>query len=104
MISNVDKFKALIPEVYEMDFSIVGKSKDMNFYLFNYDKVDKNICIHIIQILKQYDNEGKLMIWSDWSAKKYKTEKLALKALSACIRNLKEYHNLWKVLKLNEDF
>ena len=74
MISNVNKFKALVPEVYETDFSIVGKSNDTNFYLFNYDKVDKDICIHIIQILKQYDNEGNLMVWSDWSTKKYKTE------------------------------
>lgn len=104
MISNVDKFKALIPEVYETDFSIVGKSKDMNFYLFYYDKVDKDICIHIIQILKQYDNEGKLMIWSDWSAKKYKTEKPALKALSNTLRTLKEFYNLCKVIQINEDF
>ena len=104
MISNVDKFKTLVPEVYETDFSIVGKSNDTNFYMFNYDKSSKNITIHIIHNHKQYDNEGNLMLWSDWSTKKYKTEKPALKALSTCIRNLKEYNNLWKVLKINEYF
>ena len=104
MISNVDKFKALVPVVYETNYSIEGKYNNLNFYLFYYNKADKDIIIHSIHNHKQYDNEGKLMIWSDWSAKKYKTEKLALKALSACIRNLKEYHNLLKILKLNEDF
>ena len=104
MISNCDKFKTLVPEVYETDFSIVGESKNTNFYLFNYDKVDKDICINIIQILKQYDNEGKLYVHTNWSTKTYKTEKPSLKALSTCIRNLKEYNNLWKVLKINDDF
>lgn len=104
MISNVDKFKALVPEVYETDFSIVGKSKDTNFYLFNYDKVDKDICIHIIQILKQYDNEGKLHIHTNWSTKTYKTEKPALKALSNTLKTLKEFYNLCKVIQINDDF
>lgn len=103
MISNVDKFKALVPEVYETDFSIVGY-KDSNFYLFNYDKVDKNICIHIIKILKQYDNEGKLYVHTNWSTKTYKTEKPALKALSNTLRTLKEFYNLCKVKQINEDF
>lgn len=71
---------------------------------FYYDKSSKNITIHIIHNHKEYDNEGNLMLWSDWSTKKYKTEKPALKALSTCIRNLKEYNNLWNVLKINEDF
>ena len=104
MIANVDKFKALVPVVNETNYYIEGKYNNLNFYLFYYDKSYKNITIHIIHNHKQYDNEGNLMLWSDWSTKKYKTEKPALKALSTCIRNLKEYNNLWKVLKINEDF
>lgn len=104
MISNCDKFKALVPTFYETDFSIVGKYKDSNFYLFYYDKVDKDICIHIIKILKQYDNEGKLYVHTNWSTKTYKTEKPALKALSTSLRTLKEFHNLLRVEQINADF
>lgn len=104
MISNVDKFKALVPVVNETNYYIEGKYNNLNFYLFYYDKSSKNITIHIIHNHKEYDNEGNLMLWSDWSTKKYKTEKSALKALSTCIRNLKEFHNLWNVLKINADF
>ena len=104
MIANVDKFKALVPEVYETDSSIVGKYKDSNFYLFDYDKADKDIVIHTIKILKQYDNEGKLHVHTNWSTKTYKTEKPALKALSNTLKTLKEFYNLCKVIQINDDF
>ena len=104
MIANVDKFKALVPVVNETNYYIEGKYNNLNFYLFYYNKADKDIVIHTINVHKEYDNEDNLMLWSDWSTKKYKTEKPALKALSTCLRNLKEFDNLWKVLKINADF
>lgn len=104
MISNCDKFKALVPVVNEYKFSIEGRYKDPNFYLFYYNKLDKDIVIHTINIHKQYDTEGKLNVWADWSTKNFKTEKPALKALSTCMRNIKEFYNLLKVTQINEDF
>jgi hypothetical protein len=104
MIANVDKFKALVPLVYETDYSIEGRYNDPNYYLFYYDKLSKDITIHIIQIIKQYDNEGKLYVNAVWSTKVYKTEKPALKALSTTLRNIKEFDNLCKVTQINEDF
>lgn len=63
MISNCDKFKALVPIVNETDYSIEGRYKYPNYYLFYYNKADKDITIHNINIHKQKDNEGKLMVW-----------------------------------------
>ena len=104
MIANVDKFKALVHVVNETNYSIEGKYNNLNLYLFYYNKADKDIVIHTINVHKEYDNEGNLMLWSDWSTKKYKTEKPALKALSTCLRNLKEFHNLLRVAQINADF
>lgn len=104
MIANCDKFKALVPIVNEYERSIEGRYKDPNFYLFYYDKESKNITIHIINIHKQYDSEWKLKVWADWSTKEYKTEAPALKALSTCMRNIKEFYNLLRVTEINEDF
>jgi hypothetical protein len=104
MIANVDKFKALVPLVYETDYSIEGRYNDPNYYLFYYDKLSKDITIHSIKIIKQYDNEGKLYVSTDWSSKYYKTEKPALKALSTTMRTIKEFDNLCKVTQINEDF
>lgn len=104
MISNCDKFKALVPVVNEYKFSIEGRYKDPNFYLFYYNKLNKDIVIHTINIHKQYDTEGKLNVWADWSTKNFKTEKPALKALSTCMKNIKEFYNLLKVTQINEDF
>lgn len=104
MIANCDKFKALVPIVNEYERTIEGRYKDPNFYLFYYYKVEKVIYIHIINIHKHYDSEGKLKVWSDWTTKSYKTEKLALKALSTCLKNIKELYNLLKVTQINEDF
>lgn len=104
MISNVDKFKDLVHVVNETNYSIVGKYNNLNIYLFYYNKADKDIVIHTINVHKEYDNEGNLMLWSDWSTKKYKTEKPALKALSNTLRTLKEFYNLFKVKQINEDF
>lgn len=36
MIANCNKFKALVPIVYEYDYTIEGRYKDPNFYLFTY--------------------------------------------------------------------
>ena len=104
MISNVDKFKALVPKVYESDVDVVGKYSAPEYYLFYYDKLSKDITIHSIKIIKQYDNEGKLYVSTDWSSKYYKTEKPALKALSTTMRTIKEFDNLCKVTQINEDF
>jgi hypothetical protein len=104
MIANVDKFKALAPKVYETDVDVVGKYSAPEYYLFYYDKLSKDITIHSIKIIKQYDNEGKLYVSTDWSSKYYKTEKPALKALSTCMKNIKEFDNLCKVTQINEDF
>lgn len=104
MIANCNKFKALVPIVYETDTTIEGRWNDPQFYLFYYDKLEKDIVIHIITIHKHYDNEGKLMVHADWTTKSYKTEKPALKALSTCMKNIKEFYNLLKVAQLNEDF
>lgn len=104
MISNCDKFKALVPVVNDYEYTIEGRYKDPNFYLFTYNKLNKDICIHYINIHKQYDTEGKLNVWADWSTKEYKTEAPALKALSTCMRNIKEFYNLLKVTQINEDF
>lgn len=104
MIANCDKFKALVPIVSETDRFIDGKWNDPNFFLFNYDKLNKDIAIHSIKIHKQRDNEGKLKVWANWSFKNYKREKPALKALSTCIKNVKEFNNLLKVVQAHEDF
>ena len=104
MIANCDKFKALVPMVNETDYSIEGRWNAPNYYLFYYNKITKDIIIHYINIHKQYDIEGKLKVEADWSTKKYKTEKPALKTLSTCLRNLKEFDNLCKVTQINEDF
>lgn len=104
MIANVDKFKALVPIVNETNYSIEGKYNDPNYYLFYYNKADKDITIHIINNHKKYDNEGKLMVWADWTTKTYRTEKPALKALSTTMRNIKEFDNLLRVAEINVDF
>lgn len=104
MIANCDKFKALVPIVNEYERTIEGRYNDPNFYLFYYNKTYKDIVIHIINIHKHYDSEGKLKVWSDWTTKSYKTEKPALKALSNCLKNIKEFYNLLKVAQLNADF
>lgn len=104
MIANVDKFKALVPIVNEYDVTIEGRYNDPNYYLFYYNKANKDIVIHSIHIHKQYDNEGKLYVYADWSTKVYKTEKPALKALSTTMRTIKEFDNLCKVTQINEDF
>lgn len=104
MIANCDKFKALVPIVNEYERTIEGRYKDPNFYLFYYNKTYKDIVIHIINIHKHYDSEGKLKVWSDWTTKSYKTEKPALKALSTCLKNIKEFYNLIRIAQLNEDF
>ena len=104
MIANCDKFKALVPVVSKTDRFIDGKWNDPNFYLFNYDKLNKDIAIHSIKIRKQYDNEGKLQVFAHWSFKNYKREKPALKVLSTCIKNVKEFNNLLKIVQAHEDF
>ena len=104
MIANCDKFKALVPIVNEYERTIEGRYKDPNFYLFYYNKTYKDIVIHTINIHKQYDCEGKLKVWSDWTTKSYKTEKPALKALSTCLKNIKEFYNLIRIAQLNADF
>lgn len=104
MIANCDKFKALVPIVNETDHSIEGRYNDPNFYLFHYNKADKNIVIHTINVHKQYDSESKLKVWAYWSIKEYKTEKPALKALSTCLRNIKEFYNLLRVAQAHADF
>ena len=104
MISNCDKFKALVPIVNDYEYITEGRYKDPSFYLFTYNKVNKDITIHIINIHKQYNREGKLTVWADWSLKDYKTEKSALKALSTCLRNIKEFYNLLRVAQAHEDF
>ena len=104
MIANVDKFKALVPKVYETDVDVAGKYSAPEYYLFYYDKLSKDIVIHTINVHKQYNSEGKLYVSTDWSSKYYKTEKPALKALSTTLRNLKEFDNLCKVTQINEDF
>ena len=104
MIANCDKFKALVPIVNETDYTIEGRYNDPNFYLFTYDKADKEITIHFIQIYKKYDTEGKLSVHANWSSKTYVTEKPALKALSTCMRNIKEFYNLLKIAQINADF
>ena len=104
MISNCDKFKALVPIVNETDTTTEGRWNDPNFYLFTYDKLSKDITIHYINVHKKYDNEGKLLVHADWSSKTYLTEKPALKAVSTCMKNIKEFYNLLKIAQLNEDF
>lgn len=104
MIANCDKFKALVPIVDETNHSIDGKWNDPNFYLFNYDKLSKDITIHTIKIHKHYDKDRKLIVSANWTFKNYKTEKPALKALSTCIKNVKEFYNLLKVAQINADF
>lgn len=104
MIANCDKFKALVPIVNETDYSIDGRWNDPNFYLFNYDKLTKDITIHTIKIRKQYDKNGKLIVSASWSFKNYKMEKPALKALSTCIKTVKEFNNLLKIVQAHEDF
>lgn len=103
MIVNCDKFKALVPIVQETDISIIGQ--DSVYYLFNYNKLSKIITIHYITIHKHYDNEGKFKeVSATWSSQTYKTEKPALKALSTCIKNIKEFNNLLKLVQINADF
>jgi hypothetical protein len=104
MISNCDKFKALVPIVNETDYSIDGRWNAPNFYLFNYDKSTKDMTIHILKIRKQYDKNRKLTVSADWTFKNYKTEKPALKALSTCIKTVKEFNNLLKIVQAHEDF
>lgn len=104
MISNCDKFKALVPIVNETNHSIDGRWNDPNFYIFNYDKLTKDITIHTIKIRKQYDKNGKLIVSADWTFKNYKMEKPALKALSTCIKTVKEFNNLLKIVQAHEDF
>lgn len=104
MIKNCDKFKALVPVVYDYEFTIEGRYKDPAFYLFNYDKSSKDITIQCLNIHKQYDSEGKLKVWADWSAKTYKSEKSAINALSTCLKNIKEFYNLLRITQANEDF
>ena len=104
MIANCDKFKALVPIVSETELYVDGKWNDPKFYLFNYVKLNKNIVIHSIKIHKQCDNEGKLQVSAHWSFKNYKTEKPALKALSTCIKNVKEFNNLLRIAQAHEDF
>ena len=104
MIANCDKFKALVPIVYEYEYTIEGRWKNPNFYLFTYNKDYKDISIHCINIHKQYDSEGKLKVWADWTTKAYTTESYALKALSTCMKNIKEFYNLLKVTEVNADF
>lgn len=104
MIKNCDKFKALVPIVNETSFTFEGRWNDPNFYLFTYDKSSKDITIHSIHINKEYDCDGKLKVGALWDSKTYKTEKPALKALSICMRNIKEFYNLLKVMQINEDF
>ena len=104
MISNCDKFKALVPVVNDYEFITEGRYKDPSFYLFCYNKSSKDITIHYINVHKKYDNEGKLLVHADWSSKTYKTEKPALNALSTCLKNIKEFYNLLKIAQINEDF
>lgn len=104
MIANCYKFKALVPIVNETDHYIDGKWNDPNFYLFNYDKLNKDMTIHILKIHKQYGKDGKLKVLANWTFKNYKMEKPALKALSTCIKNVKEFNNLLKIVQAHEDF
>lgn len=104
MIANCNKFKSLVPIVNEDEYSIEGKWKDPNFYLFCYNKLYKDIAIHSIYIHKQYDSEGKLKVGAIWDSKVYKTEKPALKALSTCIKNIKVFYNLIRIVQINADF
>lgn len=104
MIANCDKFKALVPVVNDYKSMTEGRYKYPNFYLFNYDKLNKTISIHIINIHKQYDCDRKLKVWADWTSKNYKTEKSALNALSTCLKNIKEFYNLLRVVQAHEDF
>lgn len=104
MIANCDKFKVLVPIVNETDYSIEGRYKNPNYYLFYYNKEDKDIIIHYINIHKEYNSEGKLKVWADWTTKIYRTEKPALKALSICMKNIKEFYNLLRVAQINADF
>ncbi len=103
MIVNCDKFKALVPIVKETDIIVTGQ--DSVYYLFYYNKLSKVIVIHYINIYKQYDNEGKLKdVSATWSSKTYKTETPALKALCTCIKDIKEFNNLLRIVQANEDF
>lgn len=103
MIVNCDKFKALVPIVKESDIFVTGQ--DSVYYLFHYNKLSKVIIIHYINIYKQYDNEGKLKnVSATWSNKTYETEEPALKALCTCIKDIKEFNNLLRILQANADF
>ena len=104
MISNCDKFKALVPVVNDYECVTEGRYKDPSFYLFSYNKLNKTITIHYIRIHQQYNCEGKLKVWGDWTSKEYKTEKSALNALSTCLKNIKEFYNLLRVAQAHEDF
>ena len=103
MISNCDKFKALVTIVKESDIFIIGQ--DSVYYLFSYNKLSKDIIIHYITIYKQYDNEGKLKdVSATWSSKTYDTEEPALKTLTTCIKNIKAFNNLLRIKQINADF
>lgn len=105
MIKNCDKFKALVPIVTETEYFVEGRYNNPRFYLFSYDKSKKEISIHYIRIHKQYvDKDWKLKVWADWSTNTYKSEKSALNALSTCLKNIKEFYNLLRISKANEDF
>ena len=104
MISNCDKFKALVPVVNDYEFITEGRYKDPSFYLFSYNKLNKDITIHYINVHSTFNSEGKINVWADWTMKTYKTEKPALNALSTCLKNIKEFYNLLRVAQAHEDF
>lgn len=103
MINNCDKFKALVPKVIEYTESIAGKYSDPEFYLFDYNKISKTITIYNIVINKTMV-DGKLFVKADWKHYTYRSERSALNKLRQCLKDIKEFYNLYRVTQANEDF
>ena len=103
MIANCDKFKEIVPKVIEYTDSIAGKYSDPDFYLFDYQKLEQTITIYNIVIIKSMV-DGKLSLRADWKHRTYRSEKPALNKLRQCLKDIKEYYNLYRVTQANEDF
>ena len=103
MISNCDKFKEMVPKVIEYAESIAGKYSGPDFYLFDYSKVAKTITIYNIVIIKTVV-DGKTFVKADWKHKTYRSVKPALNKLRQCLKDIKEFYNLYRVAQANEDF
>lgn len=103
MIANCEKFKAIVPKVIEYTDCIAGKYSSPDFYLFDYNKLSQTITIYNIVIRKTIV-DGKPFVDADWIHKTYRTERTALNKLRQCLKDLKEYYNLCRVIQANEDF